>query len=252
MNLNLMTYPGTEMDWYSYKRHDFMFGGSGSIIVEPHTPLPHRPWIWRARFFGVEPQTDLELLYHGYHLVYTDVSDLFGAPAAVNHWNNFYRYLVSEFGFHEKTILEGFSRGGLIVYNWASVNTDKVACIYADAPVCDFKSWPGGMGRAQRYPEEWLKCLAAYNLSEEQALSYEDIPVNNCMKIASAGIPVIHVCGDADEVVPIEENSLIVERKFKEKGGNFKIIIKEGVGHHPHSLIEPAPIVKFIIESTRT
>ena len=30
-----------------------------------------------------------------------------------------------------------------------SENTDKVFCIYVDAPVCDFKSWPGGKGKGK-------------------------------------------------------------------------------------------------------
>ena len=41
------------------------------------------------------------------------------------------------------------SRGGLIIYNWATANPKKVACIYGDAPVCDFKSWPGGKGKGK-------------------------------------------------------------------------------------------------------
>jgi hypothetical protein len=35
------------------------------------------------------------------------------------------------------------SRGGLIIYNCAVANPEKVAAIYGDAPVMDFKSWPG-------------------------------------------------------------------------------------------------------------
>ena len=29
-------------------------------------------------------------------------------------------------------------------------------------------------------------------------------------------------------------------------GGTFKVIRKEGIGHHPHSLKDPAPIVEFV------
>ena len=102
------------------------------------------------RFFGQQPQTDIALLEKGFHLVYMDVAGLYGLPKAVEHFNAFYKYLTKEQGLAKKPALEGMSRGGLIVYNWAAQNPDKVACIYADAPVCDFECWPGGKGHAAR------------------------------------------------------------------------------------------------------
>lgn len=92
----------------------------------------------RARFWGHEPQTDIALLEHGFHIVYCDVADLYGSDKAVQRWNSFYKRMVKA-GFNKKVALEGMSRGGLIVYNWAAQNPEKVACIYADAPVMDFK-----------------------------------------------------------------------------------------------------------------
>ena len=74
-----------------------------------------------------------------------DVGHLFGNPQAVAHWNAFYAYLTESHGFSKKVALEGMSRGGLIVYNWAKVNPEKVACIYADAPVCDIRDLPHRM-----------------------------------------------------------------------------------------------------------
>ena len=99
----------------------------------------------RARFWGHQPQTDIALLEQGFHIAYCDVADMYGADIAVKRWNKLYAKMVTE-GFHKKVVLEGMSRGGLIVYNWAAQNTDKVACIYADAPVMDIKSWPMGRG----------------------------------------------------------------------------------------------------------
>jgi len=234
--------------WYSFTTRSFIFEGRESIIIEPTVADDKRNWIWRARFFGVEPQVDLALLNAGFHVVYTDVSDWFGAPKAVEHWNRFYQYITLTEGLNKKVVLEGFSRGGLIVYNWASANTGKVSCMYLDAPVCDFNSWPRGYGKADRYQDEWKNCLEAYGITEEEALSYKGLPVYNCKEIARANIPVLHVCGTADEVVPLDENSLIVEQRIKKAGGSIKMILKEGIGHHPHCLKDPSPIVEFILE----
>lgn len=240
-------FPGTKSHWHGYDRYDFQVDGRTCYVVTPKSVAPGKPWIWRARFFGHEPQTDLALLSKGFHLVYMDVVDLFGCPKAVGHWNAFYRYLTEEHGFAPKAVLEGMSRGGLMIYNWAAANPDKVACIYADAPVCDFKSWPGGKGKSPGSRESWQKCLAAYGLTEDEAMAYRGNPIDNLEPLAKARIPLLHVCGDADEVVPIDENTRILEHRYRQLGGPITVIVKPGVGHHPHSLKDPAPIVAFIL-----
>ncbi len=162
----------------------------------------------------------------------------------------FYQQLTKDRGLNRKVVLEGFSRGGLFSLNWAARNPDQVACIYNDAPVCDFKSWPGGRGRGKGSPGDWRQCLEAYKLSEEQALAYGLNPVDNLAPLAKAKIPLLHICGDADDVVPIDENTRLVEKRYKELGGSITVIAKPGVSHHPHSLVDPAPIVEFVLKHT--
>jgi len=70
----------------------------------------------------------------------------------------------------QQVVLEGVNRSRLFVYNWAAQNLDKVACIYADTPVMDFKSWPGGKGTGIGSPKDWQQCLEAYRLTEQKAL----------------------------------------------------------------------------------
>lgn len=245
---SVQLFPGTKSSWHGFDRYDFQVDGRTCCTVVPKSIAPGKPWIWRARFFGHEPQTDLALLDKGFHLVYMDVVDLFGCPKAVSHWNEFYRYLTAEHGFAPKAVLEGMSRGGLIIYNWAKANPEKVACIYADAPVCDFKSWPGGKGTSPGSPESWQKCLQAYGLTEAEALAYRGNPIDELEPLARAGVPLLHVCGDADEVVPINENTRVLEQRYRQIGGAITVIVKPGVGHHPHSLKDPAPIVEFILK----
>ncbi len=243
------TFPGTKSQWNGYERHDFEIDGRKCLVVAPKTAADGRPWIWRARFFGHEPQTDLALLAKGFHLVYIDVAGLFGSPKAVGHWNAFYKYLTEEHGFSPKPALEGMSRGGLIIFNWAAANPLKVACIYGDAPVCDFKSWPGGKGVGPGSPAAWRQCLDVYGLTEEEALAYRANPIDNLQPLAKAGVPLLHICGDADEVVPMAENTLVIQERYRKLGGQIKVIAKKGVGHHPHSLKDPMLIVEFILQS---
>jgi hypothetical protein len=42
-----------------------------------------------------------------------------------------------------------------------------------------------------------------------------------------------------------------VESLYQQFGGRISLIIKDGAGHHPHSLRDPKPIVDFITQSVR-
>ena len=71
-------------------------------------------------------------------------------------------------------------------------------------------------------------------------------PIDNLEVLVQAKIPIIHVVGDADEVVPVEENTNVVEERYKIYGGVYQVIRKPGGLHHPHSLDDPTPIVRFL------
>lgn len=234
--------------WNGYEQRTFTVDGRNCLLVVPKAPAEEKPWIWRAEFFGHEPQADLALLDRGFHVAYIDVQNLYGAPKALDAMDRFYAHLVETRGLSKKTVLEGFSRGGLFALNWAARNPDRVACIYNDAPVCDFKSWPGGRGKGKGSPGDWKLCLEAYGLSLAEGLAYRRNPVDNLEPLAKAKVPLLHICGDADDVVPIEENTRLLERRYLALGGDITVIAKPGVGHHPHSLRDPKPIVEFIMK----
>ncbi len=238
---------GRRSTFHGYELIDFKLGEVPCKVVIPKKIADGKPWVWRARFWGHEPQFDLAMLERGYHVAYCDVGNLFGSSEAVRRWNELYNYLRFEHLFADRVVLEGMSRGGLIVYNWAAANPDKVAAIYGDAPVMDFKSWPGGKGVGPGAAGAWKACLKAYGMTEAEALAYKGNPIDNLAPLAKAGIPIIHVVGDVDEVVPVAENTAIAQARYKKLGGVFEVIHKKDVGHHPHCLKNPQPIVDFIL-----
>lgn len=246
-------FPGQRTRWEGFDRYDFEFAGKPAIVVVPREPRPGRPWTWRGEFFGAFANADIGLVARGFHLAYLGVPDLFGSPAAVAAWTAFHEVLTTEYKLARKVALIGLSRGGLYCYNWAAANPDKAACVYADAAVCDFKSWPGGtvkgLGRGDGSAAEWEKLLKAYGFqSDAEAVAYRGNPVDNLRPLAEARIPLLHVYGDADTVVPADENTGLVAKRYRELGGSITLIPKPGVGHHPHGLADPTPIVDFIIE----
>jgi pimeloyl-ACP methyl ester carboxylesterase len=249
--LSAADFPGKESQWKGYALNQFSLEGVGCKVVNPKKVAVGKPWIWRARFWGHEPQTDLALLEKGWHVVYCEVGNLFGSPKAVARWDAFYDYLVKEHGFAKKVALEGMSRGGLIIYNWAKANPEKVSCIYGDAPVCDFKSWPGGKGKGKGSAGTWKNCLKAYGLTEKEAMDFKGNPIDGLEVLAKAKVPLFHVIGEADTVVPVAENSDVIENRYEELGGSIEVIRKPGIGHHPHSLKDPKPIVDFVLRSSK-
>lgn len=247
-----LPFPSKKSLFGKYVRRDFVAAGRACTLVFPRASAPGKPWIWRTEFFGHEPQADLALLGQGFHAAYIDMQNMYGGPLAMRLMDAFYALLTRDCGLSKKTVLEGFSRGGLFAFNWAARNPEKVACIYADAPVCDFKRWPAGRGAGKGSPEDWTRLLKRYRMTEERALRAGRNPYNpkdNLRPLARNGIPLLHVVGDADDVVPVAEHTAIVERRYKRLGGRIEVIHKPGVGHHPHSLRNPKPIVDFITAS---
>lgn len=239
----------TPSNFYGYSQLNGVFKGRSIHVVVPKKTAIGRPWVWRARFWGHEPQLDRALLERGFHIVYCDVAELFGNARAISIWNEFYAAL-QKMGMAPKAVLEAMSRGGVYAYNWALQNPEKVACIYADAPVLDLKSWPGGSGKGPGSKSDWELFKKAYKLTETNARKFAQSPLDRAEQIASLRIPLIHVVGEQDEIVPLDENTAPFEKRIRDAGGHISVIRKPGIRHHPHSLPNPTPILNFILRAT--
>lgn len=244
-------YPGVLSDWRGFARRDFLVDGFRCVLVAPNGPAAAgRPWLWRARFFGAFPTADLALLRRGWHIVNVDVPELYGSPAANGRFDALYRFMTAV-GFNRRCILAGFSRGGLDAGTWSEKHPDRVAGLYLDNAVVDFKSWPGGKGRGVGDSECWARCLDAWGFTEAEALAFRGNPVDDLAPLAKAGVPILAVCAEADEVVPADENTRRLEARYRELGGPVETIYKPGARHHPHCLADPTPIVDFCERAMR-
>jgi lysophospholipase L1-like esterase/pimeloyl-ACP methyl ester carboxylesterase len=240
-----------KFNFYGFQGFDFIFQGRNAKVVVPKKANKDHLWVWRARFWGHEPQTDIALLERGFHLVYCDVAELFANEEALAAWDAFYRKLTGA-GLVKKAVMEGMSRAGIYMYRWAATYPRRVAAVYADAPVLDLKSWPGGKGVGPGDTKSWDSFKEDFKLeTEQEALDFKGNPLDLYDEIARAGFPMLHVVGDADKVVPVIENTEPFEEKIKAAGGSITVIHKPGIGHHPHSLPNPQPIINFIMEATK-
>ncbi len=245
-------WPGNKGTWKGFTQYRFEVDGRKAYVVLPKQANENRPWIWRMRFPGFHAEMDVSLLGKGFHVAYIDMAGMLGSPTSLKHMDKFYTFLTTEHGLSKKVVLEGVSRGGLFAYNWAVKNTKKIACIYCDTPVCDFKSWPGGRGSGLGSKGTWNQCLKVYGLTEEQALAYKKNPIDHAPVLAKAQIPILHIISLNDKVVPPEENTLVLKKRLQQHGWDMEIIeVKEGTkkshGHH-FTHPEPEKVVQFILK----
>lgn len=238
--------------WNGYDQYHFRIAEKAAYIVKPKKTLEGNPWIWRARFPGYHAEMDVMLVARGYHVAYVDVAGMFGSPKAISIGEKFYDYLIVKHKLSKTPALEGVSRGGLFVYNWAAKHPKTVACIYCDTPVLDFKSWPGGKGSGLGSAGTWKQCLAAYDFTEEQAMKFDKNPIDHAKIIAEAKIPLLHIISENDLVVPPEENTYVLKSRLEELGHKLEVIsVKEGTvksnGHH-FTHPQPDKVVKFVMQ----
>ncbi len=128
-------------------------------------------------------------------------------------WDAWYAFLTEKHGLSRKPAFVGMSRGGEYAYTWATANPGKVSCIYADNPGVN---------------PDVLRKLG---------------------DLAAADVPVLHVCGSIDPL--LGRSSTAIETIYQQFGGRISVMIKEGGGHHPHSLHDPKPIADFISQSVQ-
>lgn len=240
-------FPGVASKWHEFDQYDFELDGFDCRVVAPKQVAEGRPWIWRARFWAHEPQTDIALLKNGFHVVYCDVANLWGNKEALRRWDRFYEYLTSKHDFSPRPALEGMSRGGLIIYHWAIQHPTQVSCIYGDAPAMGIRPYVRDLKEGDPDLDRLKAWMAAHDLTLQGAKEYTHDALDRLAPLAKAKVPLIHVCGDADESVPFEQHTAELARRYRKLGGPITVIVKKGGKHHPHSLKDPARIVEFIV-----
>lgn len=220
------------------KIYKFQFHGARAEVVVPENA--NGEWVWKTEFFHAFDNAEQALLNEGYTRVYYSVSNRYGSYKAIRLMREFYRYAVKEFALKEKAHLFGFSRGGLYAFNYALYYPESVASVYLDAPVLDMKSWP------PKGSEEQEQLFAEYTLNKDTLPLFDDNPIDNLKEYFELGIPTLVVAGDADELVPLHKNAGILLSFCRDNGITVESHIKNGCGHHPHSLEDVTAIVDFV------
>lgn len=206
----------------------FVLDGRAGFIWKPVTPAGGRPWIMYAPVLS--PSAPDETFYitattgaPGITWAGINVGESYGAPYGRAIFQRLYEEMVYN-GYSQKPLLLARSRGGLMLYNWAIEHPTRVAAIAGIYPVGDMSQYPG---------------LASVDLQTAYGMDFATIsaqypnhnPVGRLAGLASAGVQIYHVHGDADTTVTLAANSQTVKTQYDGLSGTMTLEVIAGGVH---------------------
>jgi dipeptidyl aminopeptidase/acylaminoacyl peptidase len=228
-------------------RQNFAVDGRPAFIIAPTKKLSGpTPWLLYAPTLGgglpggAEAWMFRQFVDAGIAIAGVDVGESYGSPKGRATYNAMHKQLTEERGFAQKACLLARSRGGLMLYCWAAENPDKVNCIAGIYPVCNIASYPG-----------LKQASGAYGMTESELAANlaQHNPVDRLASLAKAGVPIFHIHGDVDKVVPLDANSGLVAERYKDAGGKMELKVVQGQGHNMwRGFFECQELVDFVIQ----
>lgn len=206
------------------------------------------PWVWYAPTLPNLPGREEAWLLRrfreaGVAVAGIDVGESYGSPDGRALFTAFHEEMVSKRGLASKPCLWARSRGGLMHYNWAVEHPESVAGIAGVYPVCNLASYPG-LDRA----------CGAYGLTGDglRAALADHNPIERLAPLAKAGVPVHHLHGDSDKVVPLADNSQLLADRYRALGGPVTLRVVPGRGHDMWTgWFEDRELADFAIDRAR-
>jgi pimeloyl-ACP methyl ester carboxylesterase len=222
-------FAGEKTSWHGFDRYDFLLD-EANLTIKPIKAAPDEKNGIKGQVKGQlrcvvvvprDPATGVPWSWRGYYFDHEPQAEIellkrgfhigYIQVDAGKQWDAWYKFLTEQHGWSKKPAFVGMSRGGRNAFTWATANPDKVSCIYADNPA----------------------------ISRESLMKLGELAQND--------VPLLHVCGSLDPI--LGNHTLPIESIYQQLGGRISVMIKDGAGHHPHSLRDPTPIADFIVRS---
>ena len=230
------------------RRLDLSIEGCPAYIFLPAKTSQRKPtrWVWYVFFDGYAPGERQSWLFEhilgaGMAVAAINVGESYGSMTGVELQEKFFRAVTAKFALSSRVVLLPQSRGGLQLYNWAarhSASVERIAGIY---PVGDLRSYPG-----------LDKAAPAHGLTPAQLqneLAFHN-PIDLLKPLAKARIPILHLHGDQDIVVPLEANSGEIARRYHALGGAMELRVVVGKGHEEaDEFFKSQLLLDFIVQS---
>ncbi len=225
----------------------FLVQGHTAFVIEP-APAARRagpmPWVWYAPTLPGLPASEEtwmidRFLAAGIAIAGIDVGESYGSPEGRALFQALYEVLTRTRGYARKPALLARSRGGLMLYNWAVEHPDSVSGVAGIYPVCNLASFPGLERAAPSY---------GMGAEELAAALHEHNPIERLGPLAEAQVPLLHLHGDKDTVVPLEANTALLAERYRALGGPAEVVLVPGQGHNMWSgWFQSQALTDFII-----
>lgn len=235
----------TDITWNDFEGVEFEFMGQPVKVIKPNCD-PNGKWVFKMEYFEAFPDTQIEFLRRGWHLVFNKNDNRWAEDYDLKRKVELSKYISETFGLDKRFVPIGFSCGGLYAVKLASLIPDNISAIYLDAPVMNLLSCPFGMGVKTAFNEMEGEYVRLTGRTRSEMLSYRDHPIDKMHILLDKDIPVVLVAGDSDKVVPYVENGEIFEKYYKKNSGRIAVHLKTGCDHHPHGLVDYATVVNEI------
>jgi hypothetical protein len=224
----------------------FEIEGHKAFVYAAPEPAKGKPWVWYAPTLKGVSLVGRKLYFEsflraGIGIAGFDLGEVRGAPGSTAKFSLFYDEMVRR-GWSAKPILLGQSRGGMMMLSWAVRNPEKVRAFVGIYPVCNLADWP--LKRSKD------ATLADFAMPEAELIARLDEfnPLDNLDGLLENKVPMFVVHGDADAVVPFEENTRVLAERYEAGGGQITTKLIPGEGHKASpSFFESRELVNFVI-----
>ena len=234
------------MLWNGFECEIFEFAGREAFIVHP-SGAPCGRLLLKTEYMDAFPAFDAAMLERGWYLIHVRHKNRWATDDETHLMADFVRFCAQKLHADPRCALEGMSCGGLQAARFAALYPQLTAVLYLDAPVLSIPSMAGAGAMDPALIAEFRpEILAAYGIDDAALADFHQSPADDLSSLTENSIPVILLYGDADTTVVWEENGKILESFYRQHGGTLRVIAKPGVGHHPHGLADPVPIVEFV------
>ncbi len=233
-------------DFYGFEMREFTFEGHDAIVVLADEANRTDKWLLKTEYFGAFPEAEVLALKAGYNLAHVANTTRWCLPEDTERQAAFCRYLHTEYGFVAKCVPVGMSCGGMQAVFLTAAHPECVAAVYLDAPVINFLSCPGCLGKS--IIEAWDEFEEARGMNRIQLSAFRGHPLDVLPELCDANVPILLVSGDADMTVPFDENGAYLANYAAARGADITVHLKPGGDHHPHGLPDNNIIVDWIKE----
>jgi len=248
--------PKAPLTLKDFERRDFRVGRHRAFIILPKTPAADgsKPWVWfiptlRDKYPNQWHDWLLErLLRAGFAIAGVDIGESWGNPKGRLMFSRFHTEIVKKYALSPKACLFAEDRGGLMAYNWAAENVKNVKCIGAVYPVCKLTDGPffarvydlTGTGDDKKNEAAFKLQFKNHN------------PLDRLAPLAAAKIPLFHLHGGEDKLVPVYSHSAEMLRRYIKLGGPMTLIVRRSNRHEAAlEFFESSELLNFFLAQAR-